>query len=80
MASLCKELPPKTFKIIGENSAPGLDKFLKDVSDCWKSNPDFQSGLQVALIKAAIAKSKSGNNAKLGGEGAQLLSVYEYIR
>ena len=65
MASLFKQLPPQSFKTIGEDSAPGLEKFLGDVTDCWKSNPDFRSGLQVALAKAAIAKSKSGNKAKM---------------
>ena len=65
MDSFCKRLPPQSFKIIGEDSAPGLDKFLGDVTNCWKYNPGFWSGLQVALVKDAIAKSKSGNKAKM---------------
>ena len=76
MASFCKGLPPQSFKTIGENSAPGLDKFLGDVADCWKSNPNFRSGLQVALVKAAIAKSKSGNKSKMGEKA---LNFYQFL-
>jgi hypothetical protein len=76
MASICNQLPPQSFKTIGENSAPGLDKFLGDVADCWKANPDFRSGLQVALVKAAIAKSKSGNKSKMG---EKVLNFYRFL-
>ena len=76
MASFCKELPPKIFKTIGENSAPGLNKFLGDVAECWKSNPDFRSGLQVALVKTAIAKSKSGNKSKIE---EKVLNFYRFM-
>ena len=76
MASICKRLPPQLFKTIGENSAPGLDKFLGDVANCWKSNPDFRSGLQVALVKASIVKSKSGNKSKIR---EKVLNFYRFF-
>ena len=65
MASFCKQLLPQSFKIIGDNSAPGLSKYLGNVVDCWKSNPDFRGGLQVALVKTAITKLKFGNKSKM---------------
>ena len=76
MASFCKRLPPQSFKTMGENSAPGLNKFLGDVAECWKSNPDFRSGLQVALVKTAIAKSKSGNKSKIE---EKVLNFYRFM-
>jgi hypothetical protein len=76
MASFCKRLPPQSFKTIGENSTPGLNKFLGDVAECWKYNPDFRSGLQVALVKTVIAKSKSGNKSKIE---EKVLNFYRFM-
>ena len=69
MASFCKRLPPQSFKIIGE-------QFLGDVTNCWKSNPDFWSGIQVALVQVATAKSKSGNKAKMD---EKVLNFYRFL-
>ena len=61
MAQLSKNLPKKTYKTIGENSVPGLDTLIANIVQLCDDNPDFISGLSVAISKgASLAKEKFG--------------------
>lgn len=77
MVSQCKSLPRNTFKSIGEDSAPGLDTFIENITDVWTANPDFRSSLQVGLIKCAMAKVKFGVHAKME---ETVLNFYRFMR
>jgi len=63
MAKLAKRMPDKTFKAIGEDAAPGMVTLFENLAEACKKNPNFQSSLVVAMLKAAAAKELHGNNA-----------------
>ena len=63
MTQMDKSLPNKTYKCIGEDSAPVVDTVFAEAAELSRINPDFRSSLNIALFKAAVAKHKDGHNA-----------------
>ena len=76
-AKLARHMPEQTFKLIGKDSAPGLDAFLVDVAEVWQANPAFRSSLAVSIVKSAVAKSKYGPNAAMD---EKILNFVRFIR
>eukprot|EP00957_Ditylum_brightwellii_P109771 8372336-Ditylum_brightwellii.AAC.1 len=68
MACLDRYLEHKIYQTIGYDSVPGIWALFNNVADLCEKNPKFQSSLIVALFEAAVAKEKSGANAKLSRE------------
>ena len=58
-----KSLLNKTYKCIGEDSAPRVDTVFAEAAELLRTNPAFRSSLNVAILKAAVAKYKHGRNA-----------------
>ena len=78
MSQLDRRIPTqhKSYQAIGDESAPGIRTFFNEAADLCEKNPKLQSSLIVALFKAAMAKEKFGNNAKME---EIVVNFYRYI-
>jgi len=50
MLTLSKDLPHKTYRTIGEESAPSVDTLFRDAEELYNKNPEFRSSLSVAIL------------------------------
>eukprot|EP00957_Ditylum_brightwellii_P201478 15325830-Ditylum_brightwellii.AAC.1 len=64
MACLDRHLEHKTYQTIGYDLVLGIYTLFNNAAALCEKNPNFQSSLIVALFKSAVAKEKSGANAK----------------
>ena len=76
MSKLTEDLPFKTFKSIGEQSAPGVDTLFQDAAELYEKNPDFSSSLSVAILRGAVTKAKHGSNTQME---EKLTNFYRFL-
>eukprot|EP00957_Ditylum_brightwellii_P209966 15364431-Ditylum_brightwellii.AAC.1 len=79
MAHLEGHLEHKTYQSIVYVLVPGIWALFNNTADLCEKNPKFQSSLVVALFKAAVAKEKSGANAKTERESSEFLLIHRDI-
>ena len=58
ISELSAKLKTKTFRLVSEDSCPGIDVLFKNVKQLCNDNPRFKDSIIVSLFRAAIAKNK----------------------
>ena len=77
MLTLSNDLPHKTYRSIGEESAPSVDTLFRDTEELYNKNPEFRSSLSVAILKGAVAKTIHGDNVAVE---EKLVNFYRFLR
>ena len=77
MSQLDTHLVYKSYSKVGNDSVPGPKTLFNEAADLCEKNPKFQSSLIVALLKAAMAKEKTGSNAKTD---EKVVNFYRFIK